>query len=146
MCGVQPNGDTKTDLLQRDVAKMTFEEGRRVIFENAKATVGAAKVQQICEAMVQLFFFRVNLAEYAGSSLSGRFAPVRFALLVDHRGGPQDLVLRIPNTDSKDLRSLLSSNVSLFEWEMRMRGFQLTASSYDHCHWILSIFKPGECL
>ena len=125
---------------------MTFEEGRRVIFENAKATVGAAKVQQICEAMVQLFFFRVNLAEYAGSSLSEKFAPVQFALLVDHRGGSQDLMLQIPNTDSKDLRSLLSSNVSLFEWEMRMRGFQLTASSCDLCHWILSIFKPGECL
>ncbi|KAL0054642.1 hypothetical protein WJX82_000357 [Trebouxia sp. C0006] len=42
-CGVQSNRDTKADLLQRDIAKFTFEEGSVVLFESAKAKIGAAK-------------------------------------------------------------------------------------------------------
>ncbi|KAL0031911.1 hypothetical protein WJX79_004705 [Trebouxia sp. C0005] len=43
-CGVQQIEDTKADLLQRDIAKSTFEEGRMVLFESAKAQIGAVKV------------------------------------------------------------------------------------------------------
>jgi len=128
-CGVQPDGDTKADLLQRDVAKLTFEEGRMVLFESAKAIIGAAKVQQICAAMVQLFFFKKSGAAHARLSFFEGFAPVLFA--PDTWSHPHSLVLQIPNIDSKDLRTILTSYMSLFEWEMSMRGFRLSATKWS---------------
>ncbi len=125
-CGVQPNSDIKAELLQRDVAKLTFEEGRMVLFQSAKATIGASKVQQICEAMVQLFFFKSKVATCASLSLFEDFAPVKF--VPDHCDGQHVLILQIPNIDSKDLRTILSSYMSLFKWEMSMRGFEVSAT------------------
>ena len=80
-CGVQSNRDTKADLLQRDIAKFTFEEGSVVLFESAKAKIGAAKVQHICEAMVQFFFFK-NSGAHARLSVDNNLAIVQFVL--DH--------------------------------------------------------------
>ncbi len=132
-CGAQPNGDTKTDLLQRDVAKMTFEEGHMVLFESVKATVGAAKVQQICEAMVKLFFFKTNTAACVSLSLFEGFRPISF--VPDHCKNSQHyLMLEIPNVDSMDLRNTLKSYMSLFAWEMHATFSALVLqSSHSGC-------------
>ena len=124
-CGVQPNGDTKADLLQTDVAKLTFEEGRVVLFESAKAAIGTAKVQQICEAIVQIFFFKTNVAAHASLSLFEDFE--RVLVVPDHHDAQYILMLQVPNIDSKELRTILTSYRTLFEWEMSMRGFRFTA-------------------
>lgn len=123
-CGVQQIEDTKADLLQRDIAKSTFEEGRMVLFESAKAQIGAVKVQQICEAMVQFFFVPESGATHARLSADKNLSPVYFALEHDS----QYLVLQVPNIDIKDLRTILTSYMSLFAWEMSMRGFRLSAN------------------
>ncbi len=101
-----------------------------VLFESAKASMGGAKVQQICEAMVQLFFFKTNVAACASLSLFEDFAPVQF--VPDHCGDRHFLKLQVPNVDSKDLRNILTSYMSLFAWEMSMRGFRLSTARMSH--------------
>jgi len=125
-CGVQSNRDTKADLLQRDIAKLTFEEGSVVLFESAKAKIGAAKVQHICEAMVQFLFFK-NSGAHARLSVDNNLAIVQFVPdHDDHRSHYS--VLQVPNIDRRDLRIILTAYMSLFVWEMSLRGFRLSAS------------------
>lgn len=128
-CGVQLNGDTKADVLQRDIAKLTFEEGRMVLFESAKAKIGAAKVQQICEAMVRHFFFSESGATHARLSIDADLKPVFFSL----QAFPHCHELQVPNIDSNALRTIFTSYMSLFAWEMSMRGFRLSAHQVQSC-------------
>jgi len=126
--GVQPNGDIKTDLLQRDVARLSFEDGRKLLFKSARATIGATKVQQICGGMVQLFFFHC-VAPQAQMSFCGNFSPVAF--IPEDCTDPYVLTLQIPDIDSKDLRNILTSYMPLFQWQMSSGGFQLSATKWS---------------
>lgn len=121
--------------LQTEVSKLTYREGRMLLLEVAKATVGAEKVQQICDTLVKLFFFSgPNLFSGLSHDELGQdehFQEIRVltgnlpASMSIHLASCH-IWLRVPGLQPEELCILLNEYEALFQAEMEMRGFSLS--------------------
>ncbi len=128
-CSCQLSVETRVaGSLQKEISQMTFEQGRTVLLESARATVGPAKVEQICQAIIHLFFFNQTGSLHSQLSASEQLAPVWFTMKAYSTSEEK---LKVPGIGSQDLCNIMTSYYSLFEWEMGMRGFQLTADRHS---------------
>ena len=116
--------------LQTEVSKLTYREGRMLLLEVAKATVGPKKVQQICDTLVKLFFFSgPNL--FSRLSHDEHFQKIR--VLTGNRPASMSTHLascykwlHVPGLQPEELCSLLNEYEAVFQAEMEMRGFSLS--------------------
>lgn len=120
--------------LQTEVSKLTYQEGRMLLLEVAKATIGTKKVQQICDTLVKLFFFNgPNLFSRLSHDELGHDEHFQeIGVLTGSRPASMTNIhasnciwLRVPGLQPEKLCSLLNVYEALFQAELEMRGFSL---------------------
>ncbi len=122
--------------LQSTFASLTYEEGQMALLNSAKANIGATKVQKICEAMLQKFFLKTTTACCGAQLYTRLHASENLGPLVlvspicsEHAKGKLHIgqvVLQVPGVAAWEVCESLRQYHSLFEWELRLRGFGFT--------------------